>query len=127
MSVTRGPIVITCAGGAGVSTGVETINVEAGYVVGLGVDYRAMPATTDVVVTAIDANGQELAIFSVANANTDIPLTNLLNDGIDAAGAAETANPGAPFVDGSIRINITGADVGDMAVILAILRPALAL
>lgn len=126
MALDSRTITITTSGDAGTATGSATISNVVGQVVAAGVAYSSEPATTDVVITFIGEGGTETPILTLTNSNTDVPVTNLASDAIDAAGAAEEANPVGPYVHGDIRINITGGDdAGTVTVTLIVANDSL--
>jgi hypothetical protein len=103
-------IEVISSGSPGVSTGSTTVTIPTGRVLAFAVAYSAAPATTDVTVTNVLPTSEERAILTLTDNNTDFGLTELVNDPVDAAGAAETAAPRNPIVSGSIRVDVAQSD-----------------
>lgn len=115
---TRG-VTLTLAGTNGSATASETIEVPLGRLVAVAADFAAQPATLDTTIAA--AGPPATTYLTIANSNTDFGWTDLFRDGIDAAGAAETAFPQhPPVLNGSMTISAAGGNAGPMTVWVAI-------
>jgi hypothetical protein len=102
-------IKVTTTGTAGDATGVEETPELSGIAHRIAIAYHAdAPATTDVVVKHIFANGIEETLANVVDNNSDVIIT---------ARVAETDETGAdlgsttpPMIAGTIEVTVTGCD-----------------
>jgi hypothetical protein len=115
---TRG-ITVTLTGSAGSATGSTTIDVPNGRLVAVAADFASQPATLDTTIASTDT--PVTTYLTLTDTNADFGWTDLFRDGIDAAGAAETAFPQhPPVLSGSLTVSAAGGDAGDMTVWVAI-------
>lgn len=99
------------AGSAGVATATITVPVETqGKLEAVALDYdAATPATADVTVTLIDPLGVSKVLLTKTNSGTDMGLTELLQDGITAAGAAASVLKEQPLL-GQVKVDVAQSD-----------------
>lgn len=119
---------ITTIGADGSATGSASVPVPTpSRLLGIAVNYSgSQPATTDVTVKCVDPTGLTKTLLTITDSNTDLPLSDVVNDPLDNAGAAETAAPVHPLVAGQVTVDVAGANGGesvDVFLAIAAVRP----
>jgi len=113
---------VTTTGGAGVAAGAGSVGIPHGKLVGVQVDYKGMPATTDVTLKC-KTGGVEKTLLTLTDKNTDIPLQTIHEAGLDSLGVAVAAGKNAELVDpvvgGQLTVDVAQADAGAPAVVVS--------
>jgi hypothetical protein len=108
--------VVATAGGDGSASGVATIGINPAKLCALAIDYVGQPATTDITITS---SGK--TVYAKTNSATDVPLTTLLNPGMDEGGAATNPVDTEVYVSDDLTVTVAQGNAAAAAAVVTFL------